>query len=111
MSSRQEKIEHEVEQTLAAFNQAQRLSASPWFATRVQNRLQAIPEARPGMGLFAIRGLRPALLALIVMLNLVTAVVAVQRSEQYQETRQEYVASFASEYAFTTTDTLFMDEQ
>ena len=110
MSGRKEKIEYEVEQTLAAFTQGERLTASPWFAARVRNRLNALGEAPAPMGRFVFGTLRPALLALIVTLNLVTAVVAVQRSEQSAETRREYVSSFASEYAYTTPDTLFLDE-
>ena len=113
MSSRNERIDQEVQKTLNAFSQVKRLTASPWFAERVRARLHAqAPESPAKVGSFLLHMLRPALLSLIVLLNVVTAVVALQRSVQSSEARETYVNVFASEYAYTTNDLLFtLDEQ
>lgn len=111
MNPRNHRIEAEIEKTLAAFDPSKRLKASPWFAHRVKTRLTAVQNPPASMEWFAFRRLRPALLALIVLLNLVTAVVAIQRSEYDATTRETYIESFASEYAYSTPDLLFnLDE-
>ncbi len=106
MNPRNHRIEEEIERTLTAFDPSTRLKASPWFAHRVKTRLTDVQDTQAPMGWFAFRRLRPALLALIVLLNLVTAVVAIQRSEYDATTRETYVESFASEYAYSTPDVL-----
>lgn len=113
MSSRKEKIELEVQKTLDSFSQADRLTPGPWFASKIQSRLDATDPAPSRLGeSLVFRLLRPALLTLIVLLNLVTAVAAFRRSEQNSETREAYVSVFASEYAYTTDDMLYtLDEQ
>jgi hypothetical protein len=111
MNQRNHRIEQEIEQTLATFDACTRLRASPWFAHRVKARLTALRDDRAPAGMVAFARLRPALIALIVLLNLATAVVAVQRSQRDASARQIYIQSFASEYAFTTTEMLFdLDE-
>lgn len=111
MTQRDHRIEHEIERTLTAFDSSTRLKASPWFAHRVRTRVAAAQDSQAPLRWFALPRLRPALLALIVLLNLVTAVVAIQRSEHDAATRVTYIESFASEYAYTTNDMLFdLDE-
>ena len=109
MTDRKQRIEQEVERTLDALGQAPRLTASPWFATRVQNRLNTdtAPAARPtaGFGLWGL--LRPALLTVIIALNVFSALFAIQRSDRATEARDYYVSGFASEYAYTNTDAFF----
>ncbi|MFC1764570.1 hypothetical protein ACFL6U_21195 [Planctomycetota bacterium] len=109
MENRQQKIEHEVNQTLNAFDQAPHLQAGPWFARRVRKRLDSDEAAIPlNVGdAWHLGWLRPALLVLIVTLNLVTAVVAFQRSDDVSEARETYVNSLASDYAYKISDTYF----
>lgn len=107
MNQRKNKIELEVDQTLAVFGQTEGLKAGPWFAERVRARLTGRSEARGSAGWYGLLGLRPALVALMIALNVVTAVAALQRSETNASVRESYVESFASEYAYSSTDMLF----
>jgi len=107
MDQRRNRIEHEVEQTLAAFHRTEPLKASPWFAARVRARLTGSSSPQASLGWFGLLRLGPALLGLIVLLNVATAVVAFQKSGHDAAVRQTYVQSFAWEYAYTTTDMLF----
>ena len=103
--SRKQKIEQEVEKTLQCFDQIDKIEPSPWFSTRLQARIRSLEDRteRPVLPLFTLKVLKPALLALIVFLNLVTMFVVFQR-ESASTRKSELISSFASEYAYTSTN-------
>lgn len=68
--TKEEKIEQEIRKTLDQFERAEKLPANPWFFTRVQTRLKNRQNKKPGLaGL-----LKPALLALLFILNTATGI-------------------------------------
>jgi hypothetical protein len=114
MKQKNQDIEQEIEKTLACLDQAERIEPSPWFVTRLQARIHALEGApeRPGLSAWAHLLLKPALLALMVVLNGATVFVAVQSHNSGQEGRLQNVAILASDYGITYTDAFFnVDEE
>jgi hypothetical protein len=91
MSSDEEKrdrIEGEVDRVLGLFDTLEDVAAGPFFYTRLQARIGSARNPTPSLieRLALGRGLAPALLALVVVLNLLTA-VAVLRSDAVSQTQ------------------------
>jgi hypothetical protein len=109
MKHRKQHIEQEVEKTLTCLDQAERLEPSPWFAARLQARIDALESepGRTGLSIWTRLFMKPALLALMVVLNLATLFMAMQPNGNGQETRMQNVASLASDYGITYTDAFF----
>jgi len=103
--SRKQKIEREVEETFRCFDQIERVKPSLWFSTRLESRIRSLGTRteRPVLPLFTIKVLKPAFLALIVVLNLVTIFMVLQQVSASVRS-SELISSFASEYAYTSTD-------
>ncbi len=72
---RKEKIEQEVQKTLQSFKHAERLKSNPFFYTRLKNRIENLHSKKQKIRgwEFAGRVLKPALLLLIIALNIFSA--------------------------------------
>lgn len=85
--NKKEKIEQEINKTLAQFDNAERMLSNPYFYTRVQARLEE--KQRQKTGFSAI--LKPALIIALVVINITTTVwylnfgTQVNQSESRQE--------------------------
>lgn len=101
-----EQIQNEVEKTLRALDDMPALEPNPYLLTRIRARLAA--ESARGDRQWSGRAvLRPVALALIVLLNIVTALhVAVGDRDSAQD---QLIYSLSREYA-PTQDYYLMDE-
>lgn len=106
MTDREAKIQQNVEKTLEAFTQTKRITPDPWFCQRVMGKIQSCPASTPSLwALFSLQWLKPALLIVMVILNLTLVVKAYQQSSQ--EAHANYVASFVSDYGYANMDDMF----
>lgn len=99
--TKNENIEQEIERTLLCFDEAERLKADPFFYTRLQTRIKDLEE-RKGFslqGLLNVKVLRPALLTLVIVMNIVTTFVVFQKVDRQTDYRDQYLTSFAEEYS------------
>ena len=96
-----EKIEREIEKTLGCFDTAQRLKADPYFYTRLRARIADEEKGRRSIlrGLFSPNMLRPVFLAVVVLLNLITAAIIFRGHYRTPNTRDRYLSAFAEEYS------------
>jgi hypothetical protein len=98
-----EQIEQEVQKTLQCFENRTPLESNPFFSTRVLARIRSLEEeqhARSLRKVFSLSYLRPALLTLIIALNVVSAIVIFRGSHNQTTVRDQYLTAFADEYAF-----------
>lgn len=98
-------IHQQVEKTLALLDDTERVTAGPWFHARLRTKIDGLTRqtdrrvAWTGFGL-----LRPALLAVVVAVNLATVFMTFRQTEQSsagRRDRQEALSAFAVEYQFT----------
>lgn len=101
-------IEQEVLKTLQCFEQRERIAPRPFFATRVMakiSRLEDAQQARSRRLAFGLGYLRPALLTLIVVLNIVSALIVFRGTPTptpaQTTARAQYLTAFADEYALS----------
>jgi len=106
MTDRDAKIRQNVEKTLEAFTQTKRVTPDPWFHQRVMAKIQSCPSSAPSpWSLFCLQLLKPALLIVMVVLNLTFVVKAYQQSSQ--QVHADYVASLVSDYGYANMDDMF----
>ena len=94
--NKNDNVEKEIQKTLDMFEQADSLPENPYFYTRVQARLDEGRREKPG--LFAV--LKPALLAMLFVLNLSTAFWYLGSSNETPQTssRQELVEMLSGDF-------------
>ncbi|KAA3661768.1 MAG: hypothetical protein DWQ10_03875 [Calditrichaeota bacterium] len=94
--NKKEKIEQQVQKALDQFEHAEKLPPNPFFYTRIQARLQE--NQRQGYVISAI--LRPATLALLLVINISTAVWYLNAPEQAEQSdsHQELVELLAGDF-------------
>ncbi|GAB4376949.1 MAG: hypothetical protein Kow0042_23910 [Calditrichia bacterium] len=96
MMNKQEKIEQEINKTLAQFEKAEKLEPDPYFYTRLKARLAE--KERRRVGIPAI--LKPVLLTILLLLNVSTAVWYLESSATSfgQDARQELVQLLSTDF-------------
>ena len=97
-----EQIEQEVMKTLQCFEQRESIECNPFFSTRVLARIRSLEEEQRMRSLrkvFSLGYLRPALLALIVVLNITSAIIVFRGTQTQTNVREQYLTAFADEYA------------
>ena len=92
-----EKIEQEISKTLDQFEKAEELPPNPYFYTRVRQRLE---DRQRQHGVFH-TVMKPALLTVLVVFNLVTAVWFFSESEQ-TDSRQQLIKVLANDLKMNT---------
>jgi hypothetical protein len=104
---REKRIEEEVEKTLRCLDEMDQIESSPYFLARLQARIREMEEEKPSFftRLFGGRGLRPALLGLMVVLNLVSTVLIWQRTHGRSTDRSQYLSALVDEYSLKGGDT------
>ena len=100
------RIEEEIDKTLRCLDEIEEIEASPFFFTRLQARIREQEEEKVSFitRLFGVRGLRPALLGLVVVLNLVSAAFIWQRVHGRFEDRSQYLSALVEEYSLNVSD-------
>lgn len=97
--TKKKKIEQEVQKTLEGFDQAERLKSNPFFYTRLRARIEQsdAKQMQPKGWEFAWRVLKPALLFLIIALNIFTATQFLKNQNNEPSSREQLLNSFAQE--------------
>ncbi|MFZ5516675.1 MAG: hypothetical protein ACOY90_08560 [Candidatus Zhuqueibacterota bacterium] len=101
--NRKQKIEQEIEKTLGQFERAERLPSNPYFHTRVQARLNETPEPS-GV-------LKPIFLAVLLTLNILTAVYFIGGGTSQSTARSDLLSEFAQEIGLEESETEFINIQ
>jgi hypothetical protein len=93
-------IEREIEETLGLLDRQASMAASPDFLIGVRRRIRAAEPARRSPALFFVRRVVvPALLALLVVLNVVAAVSVQRLRRSDSEARRQGYTALAKDYA------------
>jgi len=99
----QERIEQEVDKTIACFDHADKIESDPYFYVRVmgkilsQERQERYPVSwLPGMSL-----LRPVLPIAIVIVNLVTVALVLKSEVSDTENRETRLTALAEQYSLS----------
>ena len=94
---KEEKIIEEVEKTLNVFDNIENLEENPYLFTRIQSEIESLPvkEKRTLSGNI----LRPAILFLILIVNVFTAVFFLNSDSETSTTKQTYLSAISSEYS------------
>jgi len=97
--TKKEKIEQEVQKTLESFDQAEQLKSNPFFYTRLKARIDDLStQKRKIRGWeFAWGILKPALLFLIIVLNIFTATLFLKNRNSEYSSREQLLDAFAQE--------------
>ena len=97
--TKKQKIEQEVQRTLESFDQAERLKSNPFFYTRLKAQIDNLStEKRKLRGWGSVWGvLKPALLFLIIALNIVTATLFLKNRSHNYSNREQLLDAFAQE--------------
>ena len=100
---RKKRIEEEVDKTLESFDTFERIEPSPFFTTRLQARIKEFEQRqeRTLSSWFRPSRLRPALIAVLLVLNLLSAVTVIrlfQASRMMTSDREQYLAAVVEEY-------------
>ena len=106
-----DKIEQKINETMKMLDQNISVPANPFFKTRLMARLNSREAVTtPKQSLAAI--LKPALLAVLLFVNLTTAYFTVL-NRQIQNPREELIRFMADEYALdeTETDWFYMESE
>jgi hypothetical protein len=106
---KKERIEEEVQKTLQCFEDFEKIEPNPFFLTRLKARIRSL-EAEQAHTLLPGRRvwfLHPAVLSLLIVANLFSAILVLRGSATHMETdtRSQYIAAFAEEYLLNQEDT------
>ena len=85
-------VREEVEKTMSLLDRMENLEAGPYFYTRVEARLRSkeIEEKTKHPGIFVVRVLKPALLVLLLLVNLFSAVFFLSESKDTGLVEEKY---------------------
>jgi cytochrome c-type biogenesis protein CcmH/NrfG len=99
-------IEEQVEKTLECFKQVQSIEPNPFFYTRLEAEIESRQrqQNQSENRLITLNVIWPVFLALIIAINIISAVILFQNGEYQLEDRKEYLAAFAEEYSFNQSD-------
>jgi hypothetical protein len=103
--NKKEIIDQEVQKTLQCFEPLEKVSADPYFYTRLQVRLRQQHQQKENkLELFGPRWWRPALVGMIIILNLTTAALVYLSNEKNKELNQDTWTTLAAEYGLNQDD-------
>lgn len=102
------RLNQEVEKTLDSLSDLDTIDVGPFFFTRLQSRLTGA-DSKPEPGLLGVPfagRLAAGLVALVVILNIATAVVAIRKDRDYCATTYDNnIGIVADQYLLTGTST------
>lgn len=107
MKNRPSQIQRQVERTLGCFETAERLDPDPWFASRVRSKISGREPRHLGLRWprFATWPLGSALLALVLVANLVSMAALSQQLNTQSGSPSDDFMSLASEYGYASGET------
>lgn len=96
----EDKINEEVEKTLNALDEQEYLDGNPYLFTRLQAEIES-PKLEARGFLFG-KVLRPAILLIIVIFNILTGVYLIDSANQTSTSvEQQYFSKISSEYSLS----------
>lgn len=97
--TKKEKIEQEVQRTLEGFDQAERLKSNSFFYTRLKAQIDDLHSQMQKIRSWELTWgfLKPALLFLIIALNIVTATLFLKNRNNESSSRGQLLNAFAQE--------------
>ncbi len=107
MNDRQQHIQTQVEETMALLEEPTPIEAGPWFRSHLHNRLKKLNDPTASYWSWGSILLRPAILVLIVALNLTTVFAALSPSSETPDARETYLNTMASEYQLSVSSEFF----
>ena len=106
MNNRQQQIKRHVDDTMALLERQAQIKAGPWFQSHVQHKLQRLNEPAQSKWSWGAVVLRPAILVVVVALNLTTVFAALTPSTDTEDARETYLNTLASEYQLSVSSEL-----
>ena len=106
MKKKDKHIEHEIEKTLNSLNETEKIECSPFFYTRLMGNIESLGKKQE-QKIFTpdlINILRPSLLILIIILNIITGIYLFDYSSEESQERSEYIESLAKEFSIQQED-------
>jgi len=97
--NRKEKIELEVQKTFQSFDQAERLKSNPFFYARLKTRIDNLHSTKQNIRGWESAGrvLKPALLLMIIALNILSATLFLNNRSSNCSNREQLLDAFAKE--------------
>ncbi len=106
MNNKKQQIQTHVDDAMALLERQAPIKAGPWFQSHVQNKLQRLHEPASSIGAWGTVLLRPAILLVVVALNLTTVFAALTPSTETEDARETYLNTLASEYQLSVSSEL-----
>jgi hypothetical protein len=107
MNDRQQRIQAQMDKTMALLEQPTAIKAGPWFRSHVHNKLRKLNDPTASQWSWGAILLRPTILVLIVALNLTAVFAALSPSSETPDARETYLTTMASEYQLSVSSELF----
>ncbi len=103
---KKEQIENEVQKTLQSFDQKETIECSPFFYTRLQDKIRRLEEKKrfSARQIFSRRVLLPAFVVFIVLFNILSLALVSRKSASQSDIRKEYISELAEEYAMSLSE-------
>jgi len=103
---KKEQIENEVQKTLQSFDKKETIESSPFFYTRLQDKIRGLEEKKrfSTMQIFNRRVLLPAFVVVIVLFNILSLALVSRKSAYQSDIRKEYISELAEEYAMSLSE-------
>jgi hypothetical protein len=103
---KQKRLQDEVDKTLEMMDRMESLEAGPYFYTRLESKLRSREREKrhwlPNISQVLDKGLRPILLTLLIVINMISAVFFMVQSKitrTRQEESQTYISTFLEDYS------------
>ena len=98
--NKEEKIREEVEKTLNAFDNIEKLEGNPYLFTRIQSEIESLKAKGKG---YSLKGniLKPVILFLILIINVCTLIFFPGSESSDTLTKQTYLSAISSEYSIS----------
>jgi hypothetical protein len=111
MKNKDQHIEQEIEKTLDSLNKTEKIECRTFFHTRIMGNIESM-EKKQKHNVFEsdlIGLLRPTLLILIIILNIVTGIYFFRYTTQQSQERSQYIESLSEEFSIQQTNYTLMN--
>ncbi|MCE5271735.1 hypothetical protein LLH00_10680 [bacterium] len=107
--NRARKIQAEVQRTLDCLDRVERMPEDPFFAARVLARLENLEGRRSQAVVIRLAGrlIRPVFIIFLLMLNILSAMVLLNRHTQSEnQSRTQYISSLAEDVSLNQSQSI-----
>lgn len=103
---KQKRLREEVDKTLEMMDRMESLEAGPYFYTRLEAKLRSREKKKrhwlPNISQVFNKGLRPVLLTLLIVINVISALFFMVQSQNTRTRQEEYqtnISTFLEDYS------------